>query len=149
MKTILIFIILLCFCKYGFSNEIDPCSSDALDFDMDFVDESDAYIDTYETIGLGITEFYKKATNICQNEIIRNDKLCGILKKRYNKLRKVYIKAGNLIIEGLKDDKKKEENIKKYRILKTEILNELSGLYKLIGVDYEKEKIILREKESY
>ena len=150
MKNILIGIfLLLCFCGYGFSAEIDPTSSDALDFDMDFVDESDAYIDTYETIGQDITEFYEKATEMCLHEIVRYDKLCAVLKRRYEKLRHNYIVAGNIIIEGLKDDNKKEENIKKYRVLKAKILDELSKLYKLIGAEYDKEKIIKREKESY
>lgn len=150
MKSILIFIVLLlCFCRYGFGAEIDPTSSDALDFDIDFIDESDGYVDTYERIGQDITGFYDKATNICKHELVRNDSFCKTLKKRYNKLRKAYITVGNLIIEGLKNDNKKEKNIKKYRELKSEILNELSELYKLIGVDYEKEKIIRAGKESY
>ena len=140
MKCLLIIAISLIFAYPCFGSEVDPTSSDALDFDIDSADELDNDIDTYETIGNNLSKFYAIAQDKCQQNIIKNDKLCDELKKKYNKLRGVYIKAGNLIIEGIKDDSKKERNIKRYRTLKMSIVKQLKELCGLIGVNYEQEK---------
>lgn len=134
-KLIIIFIIAISTSTaMGSENDHLAKSYAALEFEADTYADL-ATVEVYEVVGYKLTKFFDTARKLGAEKKLSAD-LQGKLKLRYNRLRNQYIKAGNLIINGIKDDTKKADNIKKYRAMKKNILKELSELNKLIGIEH-------------
>lgn len=131
MRLWIFLISLVLFMPLSFAEQDLKKSLDALDFEYDSIDEIDVSFEEatnfYEKMALDLRKFYYRAQDLNKKNKLKKEDLAEIAEK-YRKMRKEFIHAGNLIIEGIEVPDLKQHNIVEYRIARDYVRFNLNRL---------------------